>query len=429
MKCGFSDKKDFFVKQKELLVGLNKILREGEYISHLGSLFFGGYIDYAPKRISVLSTRRRRKRIIAGYDVVFQSSNTCNKADRVKITSEKYSILIASPETSFVDMLADLNYAPDLPTLAHFAASLPISASRVLELAASASDSVLKRASYLLALCGRITYSRIPFSQFSISPSYLDSRISGNGDSCWDKRFRLFVPESILSWKIPSNSKNRSSAWEKWLYKMNSSGVKEFQRKTGLIFLREDPFSEKVLDNIVFSFSNLSGHFNKHSVRLDKSSPYDRKCVRIEGKHIENERIASEQIMRERFENRRIMGERVTCPLDKDKQDFPEIDFGVGAIRFGGNSVKTNTNSLPVKALSFLSEAFPETVPVSVLLKKVWGENFDNKSDLHKVKTTINRLRKLLKQVCPASEIMLHNSANITPFLQLHLPSQGVTRS
>lgn len=228
------------LRNSEIISELALIVRKGEYLSHLSALYLAGFTREFPAQFTIVSAARRRNRLIAGVPLVFVTHERLQSVVRM-IRHERSEIACADASTAFVDLLLDMKYAPELENLADLAVCLPLSASEVLRQAALISDTVLKRASYLLAWAGRLTFARIPFRQFRTSPVLLDARVSEKSALLWDKRFRLYVPSQFPGRQRKKPVSRFSNAFKDW-HKLSSIGIfSKIEQGCGCILLRADP--------------------------------------------------------------------------------------------------------------------------------------------------------------------------------------------
>jgi len=178
---------------------------------------------------------------VEGVTVLFVHHPTRRTLPPKRLSLGGTDLPVASPTQAFVDLLADPEQAPDLETLCALAARLPLSVRGVLRLAEEISDTVLKRAAYLLAWSGRLGFSRVPFLRFRASPTHLDARLGTGPAVHWDKRFRLFVPASLLELPVEGTPCRASFAALNWLLIRNTPAFRATQSRWGRLVLRRDP--------------------------------------------------------------------------------------------------------------------------------------------------------------------------------------------
>lgn len=220
---------------------LAQILKPGEYISHASALFMQGLTVRPAEVITIVSSHRRRNRVCEGWPLRFVFHSGTRNISTCRICCLNKTIAVATPETALIDLLTDLNEAPDLDGLINLAARLPFSINRCLKLAENISNTVFKRVVFLLAFCGRLSNSRIPYSQLKKSPAVLDPRIDKNELRTWDRRFWCFFPTRLLSQKVATARTRNQPALSDWLIIRNSPAFLAAQKASGHLIVRGDP--------------------------------------------------------------------------------------------------------------------------------------------------------------------------------------------
>lgn len=95
--------------------------------------------------------------------------------------------------------------------------------------------------------------------------------------------------------------------------------------------------------------------------------------------------------------------------LDWQKK-YPEaifvFDAPAGALAYNGNTAKIKSGSIPHSILLQLFIAQPHQVEMESLYRSAWGTNFDPEFDLGAFKTTVQRIKLLLKGLSPTTKIV-----------------------
>ncbi len=181
----------------ELVQELETLIEfDGEYLSHQTALFLLGQTSQLPDELTIVSPRRRRNRQVGSRPLVF----VFHSPDRIKPVQAaafgKVTLTVSTLEKTLVDLLLDMDRAPDLKTLAALFARIPYKPVSLLQLAKQTSDTVLKRAAWFMGWAGRATSNEIPFGSFKRTPIKLDPR--DEGGQIWDGRFFAKLPAFLF---------------------------------------------------------------------------------------------------------------------------------------------------------------------------------------------------------------------------------------
>jgi tetratricopeptide (TPR) repeat protein len=272
-----SDKSSF----KNLLAELNKIVEtDKDYVSHNCALFLHGFGSKPQKRITIVSSRRRRHRILNGYEIVFIFHSKFDNKNILKINAGDYQLSVSNLEKTLIDLCKDQAYALPLKELAELFCVVPYNLKKLIHLAAQTSDSVIKRVCFLLAWSGRASYKDIPFEAFKRTPVFLDTR--EKEDLCWNSLFYSKIPRFLLRKPVklpPFKMEDKTRLW------MELKSLPEFvekQYEAEMVFIRGTPKSEinliieSYFKEIFQSFTSqklkkfLEGYSNKnHAANLD----------------------------------------------------------------------------------------------------------------------------------------------------------------
>ena len=96
-----------------------------------------------------------------------------------------------------------------------------------------------------------------------------------------------------------------------------------------------------------------------------------------------------------------------TYPADQLVFDAP-----AGLLLYSGSRLRIKIGSIPHNLLLQLFIAQPHAVEVEALYRSVWGSSFDPEYDQGAFKTTVQRVKQLLKSICPSTRIVRRRSKN-----------------
>lgn len=90
------------------------------------------------------------------------------------------------------------------------------------------------------------------------------------------------------------------------------------------------------------------------------------------------------------------------------------FDAPAGLLLYGGSRLRIKIGSIPHNLLLQLFIAQPHTVEVEALYRSAWDSSFDPEYDQGAFKTTVQRVKHLLKSICPSARIVRRkNDQNI----------------
>lgn len=90
------------------------------------------------------------------------------------------------------------------------------------------------------------------------------------------------------------------------------------------------------------------------------------------------------------------------------------FDAPAGLLLYGGSRLRIKVGSIPHNLLLQLFIAQPHAVKVEALYHSAWNSNFDPEFDQGAFKTTVQRVKQLLKSICPSARIVRRkNNQNI----------------
>ena len=92
--------------------------------------------------------------------------------------------------------------------------------------------------------------------------------------------------------------------------------------------------------------------------------------------------------------------------------DHLVFDAPAGLLLYGGSRLHIKIGSIPHNLLLQLFIAQPHAVEVEALYRSAWGSNFDPEYDQGAFKTTVQRVKQLLKSLCPSVRIARRKSRN-----------------
>lgn len=236
---------------------------EGEYLSHQTALFLLGQIQDTPPVLTIVSPRRRRPREVEGRALNFICLPPEKLRPQQQVAFGELTLAVSTLEKTLIDLVGYLDYAPPLEDLVRLFATLPVSPSLLIHLARQASDTVLKRVSFILACTGRAAWSDIPFEAITRTPVKLDTRREGPC-SLWDSRFNLRYPKWLLEFPIPEPIEEISDELRDWIELRRFPPFVKLLSREGQLFLREDPHPK--------AKARLDGFFEETLVSLDRES-------------------------------------------------------------------------------------------------------------------------------------------------------------
>lgn len=101
-----------------------------------------------------------------------------------------------------------------------------------------------------------------------------------------------------------------------------------------------------------------------------------------------------------------ISFERYQSWLNEAPSMVFRFDTCTGRLSYGQNSTILKSTNAGFRILSQLLSSYPQKVPTAVLFERVWGSRFDNETDRPAVKTSLSRLRSVLRKVCSNTRIV-----------------------
>jgi tetratricopeptide (TPR) repeat protein len=228
---------------KNLIFELNKILETGkDYVSHNCALFLHGFGNKPAKKITIVSSRRRRNRSLNGYEIIFIYHSKFDNKNLLNINACNYQLSVSNLEKTLVDLCKDQAYALPLSELAELFCIVPYNLKKLINLAVQTSDSVIKRVSFLTAWSGRASYKDIPFELFKRTPVFLDPRIKE--DLCWNSLFFTKIPKFLLRQTVKVPSFKLEEKIRLWMELKNLPEFCEKQYEAEMVFIRGTPKPE-----------------------------------------------------------------------------------------------------------------------------------------------------------------------------------------
>lgn len=82
------------------------------------------------------------------------------------------------------------------------------------------------------------------------------------------------------------------------------------------------------------------------------------------------------------------------------------FDAPAGHLSYSGNTARLKAGSIPHSVLLQLFIAQPHHVEIDSLYRSAWGTNYDPEFDYGAFKSTVQRLKLLLKSLCPSTRIL-----------------------
>jgi len=256
--------------------------RDGEYVSHVSALCLLGVFPGPCERLTIVTRRRRRNRMLGDTPLVFVTHGAGRPAHTQDVLVGTSRITVSTIEQTLVDLFADLDHAPDLVTLAGLLGGAPFQAHSLLQTAAQTSDTVLKRISFLLAWSGRMAHPELPPPGLSRTPVKLDPRDAA-GRMSWDGRFFIRYPTSLLGRPLPRPRANAPAETLERLTFRNHPVVRDRIVRTEYLPLynHDDPDFLRWLDAIVIAFLQPSAHVSLHGFlsSFADREPFERQSV------------------------------------------------------------------------------------------------------------------------------------------------------
>jgi len=125
-------------------------------------------------------------------------------------------------------------------------------------------------------------------------------------------------------------------------------------------------------------------------------------------------RILKKKSSQEKEQNYRLITNKGEKNISFDDysewQQIPEsgilkIDMVAGIISHGSKKIKTNPDTVPFRILKALLKSATKPVSCHELHSVIWGGTYDHEIDWPVMKTSISRIRKLVRKVFPIFEI------------------------
>ncbi|MFZ2955595.1 MAG: hypothetical protein WA705_01685 [Candidatus Ozemobacteraceae bacterium] len=202
---------------QSLLTSLESLLTDPrEYCSHSTAMFLLGLLPEPPEKLTIVTPCRRRPRNFEERELVFIHLPPERLEPVQTIERAGCRLIVSTLEKSLIDFLAYLDLAPAIEQIADWFASLPFDSGALLRQARNTSDSVFKRAIWLMACTGRLGHDRIPWPEISATPVRLDPRV-GQQETLWDGRFCLKFPSRLLGRAFPMPSPPGPPEVKEWL--------------------------------------------------------------------------------------------------------------------------------------------------------------------------------------------------------------------
>ena len=228
---------------KNLLSELNKIVEtDKDYVSHNCALYLHGFGGKPKKRITIVSSRRRRNRVINGYEIVFIFHSKFDNKNILKINAGDYQLSVSNLEKTLVDLCKDQAYALPLKDLAELFCIVPYNLKKLINLARQTSDSVIKRVSFLSGWSGRASYQDIPFEIFKRTPVLLDPR--EKKDLCWNNLFYSKIPRFLYRQTVKVPTFKLEEKIRLWMELKQLPEFCEKQYEAEMVFIRGTPKPE-----------------------------------------------------------------------------------------------------------------------------------------------------------------------------------------
>lgn len=232
---------------------------DGEYFSHQTALYLLGLQPEPPATLTIVADRRRRNRVIGGFELVFVFHGTEENSFTQNIAFLGKHLRVSTIEKTLVDLTKDCSYAPPVAEVARLFCSVSYNLRTLLSIARQTSDSVLKRVSLYLAWSGRAVYSELPLKLFKRTPVKLDPAEEEN--LIWNGLFNCRLPAALLLQPpaLPPDDVDRETRL--WMELRHLPEFCEKQAASGMIFIRQspEPRIKAIIENYFIEiFRNLS---------------------------------------------------------------------------------------------------------------------------------------------------------------------------
>ncbi len=220
------------------------IRNESEYFSHQTALFILGLVDSPPEEITIVSPKRRRNRDIGEFHLTFVYHGNSYLKSTQKSLFQNIKFNVSSLEKTIIDLLKDLAYAPSIFDLTNLVSILPFDDNLLLMLAKQTSDTVLKRVSLLLTLCGRKFFPDLPLNLFKRTPIKLDPREVKN--LFWSRHFFCKYPASLLTYEGKKPETVTDESRLAWIELLHFAPFRQAQFEKEFLFIPENPESASI---------------------------------------------------------------------------------------------------------------------------------------------------------------------------------------
>jgi tetratricopeptide (TPR) repeat protein len=110
-------------------------------------------------------------------------------------------------------------------------------------------------------------------------------------------------------------------------------------------------------------------------------------------------------------------------PIESADSRCLDIDFVSGKISYNGSIIHFRPHTIPAKMLALLLQMHPDPMPSAHAFEIIWGLPMGEEEDTALLKTTVGRVRSLLKSVCQFANIFLSENQNCHQ-LQLQMPGE-----
>ncbi|MBF0406893.1 MAG: tetratricopeptide repeat protein [Candidatus Riflebacteria bacterium] len=237
----------------EILKKISTVLEQpDEYFSHTGALFFLGYINEQPDFFTVVSSRRRRSKVIDNTQIhfVFFPKTKIHHINRIEYSGVQISV--SNLEKSLCDIFDYMEFSPVIEKIVELVAKLPLNVNELLNMA-KFSDSALKRISFVLGLTGKICSADLPFDEMTRAPVFLCTR-EKESEQIWDKRFFLKYPLKILSTGLSPAETELDSGLFEWLELWSFEFFRQYFFDKKYCPIRGEPSSENLITEFTGEF-------------------------------------------------------------------------------------------------------------------------------------------------------------------------------